>query len=138
MGAAPKSPEITAESIMRADVHIVTCDMTIHQAIGLLLDNKISGAPIVDTMKRVLSIASESDLMRVAAAVGLQKTIGSTLDQFPKNVIALRRTSSFTEIFRCFLANPIHRVVVMDDTGKLQGIITRSTVLKVLYGSPKT
>lgn len=137
MSAAPSSKPITVESIMITDVIVVTGEMTVHQAIGLMLDKKISGAPIVDTMKRVISIASESDLMKVAATAGLTKTISACMDQFPKNVITIKKTASFTELYRLFLAHPIHRIIVTDDMGRLLGLVSRSTVLKVLYGSPK-
>lgn len=135
MSAAQSPNNLTADKIMISDVVSVTGEMTIHQVIGILLEKKISGAPIVDSMKRVISVASESDLMKLATTAGLGKTLASCLNQLPKDVISVKRQASFAEVYRCFLANPIHRVVVTDDMGKLQGIITRSTVLRVLYGN---
>jgi predicted transcriptional regulator len=137
MSSASAQKAITVESIMITDVIVVTGEMTVLQAIGLMLDKKISGAPIVDTLKHVISIASESDLMKVAATAGLSKTISACLDQFPTKVITIKKTASFTELYRLFLAHPIHRIVVIDDAGRLLGLVSRSTVLRVLYGDTK-
>ncbi len=130
------SPEVTVASLMVTDVKSVTVDMTVKTAIGLLLKHGISGAPVIDSMKTVISVVSQSDLMKLAATKGLTATIGTCLQSLPKkeSLVTLKRDVTFAELYRKFLATPVHRLIVIDDTGRLQGLVSRSTVLKVLYG----
>jgi predicted transcriptional regulator len=130
-------PVVTVESLMITNVHSVSLDMTVKEAIGLLLKHGISGAPVIDSVKKVISIISQSDLMKLAATKGLDTPIASSLGTLPQpaKLIVLKRTATFTELYRKFLAVPIHRIIITDDNGRLLGLISRSTVLKVLYGA---
>jgi len=121
---------------MIINVHCVTIDMTVREAIGLLLKHGISGAPVIDSVKKAISIISQSDLMKLAAMKGLDSIIGLALNVLPQTakLITLKRTATFTELYRKFLAVPVHRIIIIDDNGRLLGLISRSIVLKVLYG----
>lgn len=48
----------TVEKLMIVDVHCIAVDMTVKNAIGILLKNKISGAPVLDSVKKVITIVS--------------------------------------------------------------------------------
>lgn len=124
------------ESLMITDVHSVTVDMTVREAIGLFLKHGISGAPVIDSVKKVVSVISQSDLMKLAAAKGLETTVGSNLGTLPPSnkVITLKRNVTFTELYRKFLAIAAHRIIIIDDNGRLVGLVSRSIVLKILYG----
>ena len=63
------------ENIMVASVHSINADMTIRDAIRELLKHAIGGAPVIDSQKKVLTVVSEGDLLRLAASMGLEKTI---------------------------------------------------------------
>jgi CBS-domain-containing membrane protein len=120
---------------MIADVHTITVDMTIKDAIGKVLKHKISGAPVVDSVKNVISVISQGDLMKLAATKGLTATIGTVLQSLPptNKLITSKKATSFAEIYKMFLAHPVHRIIIVDGSGKLQGIVSRSTVLGALY-----
>lgn len=130
-------PNLTVESLMITDVKCITVDMTVRDAIGLLLKNKISGSPVLDSVKKVISIVSQGDLMKLAATKGLTSTIGTNLQTLPKTdkLITLKRDVPFAEVYRKFLSTPVHRIIIVDDNGRLQGLVSRSTVLRVLYGN---
>ncbi len=139
MADANNTVNMTVESLMIVDVHCITTDMTVHDSIGRFLEHGISGAPVVDSVKKVISVISQSDLMKLAATKGLQKTIGSSLDVLPPSnkLVSLPRTATFAELYRKFLSHPVHRIIIIDGNGRLQGLISRSTVLKILYGPTK-
>jgi predicted transcriptional regulator len=130
-------PKITAETIMTATVFTVTLDMTVRSAIEMLIEKKIAGAPVVDKQNVVVSVASEGDLLKLAATFGLEKPISECLTRLPKQekLITIRRSEAFEKIYRIFLSHPVHRIIVCDDRGKLQGIVSRSNLLKTLVRS---
>ena len=133
-------PLVTVESLMITDVHSITVDMTVKASIGLLLKFGISGAPVIDSVKKAISIVSQSDLMRLATTKGLTALIGSNLNLLPPSnkLITLSKGATFAELYRKFLAHPVHRIIIVDGNGRLQGLVSRSTVLKVLFGPQKT
>lgn len=82
MGSVP--PNFTVEKLMIFDVHCIGVDMTVKNAIGILLKNKISGTPVLDSVKKVITIVSQGDLMKLAATKGLTSTIGTNLKELPQ------------------------------------------------------
>ncbi|MES3038023.1 MAG: CBS domain-containing protein [Bdellovibrionota bacterium] len=128
-------PVITVESIMTTQVRFFTLTMNVREAIGMLVQHKISGAPLVDGNQRVISVVTEGDLMKLAATAGIAKELGGCLDALPKtdNLITAKRSDKFADVYRMFLTHRVHRVIVVDANGKLQGLVSRTDVLKVLY-----
>lgn len=130
------TPNVTVESLMIKEVPCIGVDMNVKVAIGTLLKQKISGAPVLDPVKKVITIVSQGDLMKMAATKGLTATIGNNLRDLPetKKLVTVKRDATFAELYRKFIGSPVHRIIVVDDNGRLQGLVSRSTVLKVLYG----
>ena len=133
-----KLPAVTVDSIMTSEVHVITPDMTVQQAIGLLLKYKISGAPVVDQLTKVISMISEGDAMKLAATSGLDTPIHQCLEKLltPSQLVTLRRTATFADLYRTFMQENVHRIIIIDSNGKLLGLVSRSNVLRLLY-SPK-
>lgn len=125
--------DMTVESIMTSNVFTLTPAMSLRDAIMVLLRNKISGAPVLDSNSRVISVVSEGNMLKIAAFEGLDATIQSCLDQLvkPSKIISVRKTDSVLDAYKLFLTNPVKRLIVMDTTGKLQGVVSRSNILKV-------
>ncbi len=130
----PNVPTLTVESIMIAKVHTLTTEMTIRDAIRLVLQHSISGAPVVDDQRKVMSVVSEGDLLKLAATMGLDKSIFQCMSKLKKSdsLLTLKKTDSFADAYRKFLRNPVHRLIVIDDMGRLEGLVSRSNVLRVL------
>jgi CBS-domain-containing membrane protein len=130
--------QVTADTLMTTKVYSVTSEMTISQAIGLLLIHRVRGAPVVDTLTKVMSVITEADLMKLAVSKGLSKTVGSCLEDLPKfeNLVTAKKTAPFSTLYREFLTNSVQRIIVVDDTRRLLGLVCRSDILKLLY-SPK-
>ena len=132
-----KRTEIRVENIMTSEVFAIPLSMTVREAIKLLISNRISGAPVVDSMNHVVSVMTEGDGLKLAAVYGLDKQIAVCADRLPKQnkLITAKITDSFTDVYKTFLSYPVHRVVVVDDNGNLKGIVSRSNVLRVLVES---
>lgn len=132
--AQVKVPTLNVGTMMTATVLTITPAMTIRESIKLILTNKISGAPVIDNNKKVMTVVSEGDLLRLAAGSGLDKTIFQCMTKLTKmdKLLTVCKTDSFAEAYKKFLANTVHRLIVVDDIGRLEGIVTRSTILRVL------
>jgi CBS domain-containing protein len=116
-------------------VHAVTLEMTVKDAIKLLTGNKISGAPIIDKMNNVVSVITEGDALRLAAGShGMERQIAKCLDELCKadKLITVKAADSFADVYRMFLQHAFHRVIVIDSSGKLHGVVSRSNVLRLL------
>ncbi len=124
---------------MTEHVHSITLEMTVRQTIEKLMSHHVHGAPVVDNNNRVISMISEGDLLKLAAAKFLDKKIANCLEHLPKteNLISLSMNNTFIEVYRLFLNHSVHRIVIMDANGRLQGIVSRNNVLKILLKSGK-
>ena len=138
--AMQAQPTTTVETIMTAQVYCVRPEMTVHEAIGLLLEKSIAGAPVIDASRKVVSVVSEGDLLKLASKVGLDKTIADCMDRLTKtsNLLTLKKTDSFAHAYMKILAHPVHRFIVVDEKGLLEGIVSRSNILRVVHESKKT
>lgn len=138
MDSKPK-PQILVENIMTNQVFCVHPTMTVREAILVLTTNKVSGAPICDPNQKVLSVISEGNLLKLAAQLGMEAKISLCLSHLPKTdaLITAKKNDPFTDIYKKFVTKSIHRIIVIDGNGKLQGIVSRSNVLRVLVDSGK-
>lgn len=125
---------IAIDDIMTRDVRCITPEMTVQESIQLLVTYKISGAPMVDKFKKVISVVSEGDLLKLAAYEGVGKKMASCLERLPKteNLMTLSRTATFADAYKMFLTKSVHRIIITDANGHIQGIVSRSNVLKIL------
>ncbi len=132
-----KLSQINVERIMTTEVYAVTLDQTVSDALKLLLDHKISGAPVVDKMNNVVSMVSEGDLLKLTAMDGLEKPIALCLPHLVKkeNIIFTTKSETFIDVYKKFLRHPVHRLAVIDSAGRLQGFVTRSTLLKAIVSA---
>lgn len=133
----PVPPPLKVEDIMTANVMGVPLEMTVRQVMMLLSTNKISGAPVVNNMNKVVSVISEGDVLKLAATEGLDKTINSCLPKLCKteSLMTLKKGNMFSEAYMMFLSKGVHRIIVVDGNGNLQGIVSRSNVLRVICAS---
>ena len=53
--------------LMQTDVHTVTADMPVSEAIVALEDGRISGLPVVDARNRVVGVVSSTDIIGAQA-----------------------------------------------------------------------
>jgi predicted transcriptional regulator len=138
--AKSATPQLNVESIMTANVQRINPEMSVREVIKILTTHRISGAPIVDTLGKVISVVSEGDLLKLATSVGLDKPMSFCLRNLPKQeqLITLKKTSPFSEAYSMFLSHPVHRIIVIDGNGKLQGILSRSNILRVLSAPDET
>lgn len=123
---------IKAKDYMTANLVTLSPDTSVMEAIRILLDKGISGAPVVDKMGRLVGLLSEKDCMRVATHAGYYGEAGGKVSEFMSpDVITVEGDTSVIEIAKMFMEKPFKRYPVMDDN-RLVGSISRRDVLKAI------
>lgn len=130
-----KKPAVKAlrvEEMMTIDVVAVTPVMTLKEVVKLFLERRISGAPVIDQNGNVISVISQTDLIQFIALDGMAGQVNQYLKKLPKteNVVSVRKTDLFRDVFKEFLIKPVRRIIVVDDNGRLQGIVSKSNLLR--------
>jgi CBS domain-containing protein len=62
--------QLTAEDLMTADVIVIPESMPVRDAVRLLFEKQIGGAPVVDTVGRCVGVISRSDFARLGLRHG--------------------------------------------------------------------
>jgi CBS-domain-containing membrane protein len=141
---------------MTRDVVTIDTDRPIREIARLLLDRRISAAPVVDARGKLIGIVSEGDLLRrvetdterrrsiwrrfLASGADLAgeyvKSHGKrAADIMTKNVVAVGEDAPLDEIADLFEDHNIKRVPVVRD-GAVLGIVSRADLLRVLVAAP--
>jgi len=104
-------------------------------AIGLLLEKHVTGAPVVDKSGRLVGILTEKDCLRlVAAGVGGSLPRGSVATFMSPNPETIPPDMDVYFAAGLFLKRTFRRFLVVED-GKLVGAITRFDILRVIQAN---
>ena len=124
--------KLSIKDVMVKGVWCLTSDMTVRTAIEMLIHQKISGAPLVhrDT-NLLLSVVSEADLIKFAAMDSLDDPLIALMDKLPtvSQLVTAKPEEAFSELFKKFLLNPVRRVVVINESNQVVGLVSRRDVM---------
>jgi CBS domain-containing protein len=120
---------ITAGSIMTSDLVTVRPDASIEDAIQVLLNQSISGLPVVDNDGQLVGVITEFALL----AVTYDKRVKNhTVSQhMTREVITVDINDPVSRIADLCIVHRVRRVPVMEN-GRLIGVIARRDVLRAL------
>lgn len=141
--------QIPVRDIMTKEVVAVKKDADLHETARLLSDNDISGAPVIDDDHRVIGVISEADLL-LLAGMKREHTFRDILRSLLGEPLPVRKTGSRVhhvmsfppitakaddfvgEVATIFDKRRIKRLPVVDDEGKLIGIISRGDIVRAI------
>ena len=104
----------------------------INHAVKLLLDGRISGAPVVDDKGRLVGVLSKKDCLKAALNSSYYQEWGGTVaDYMATEIETLEADMDLVQAAERFLASHFRRFPVMRD-GRLAGQISRADVLRGL------
>jgi len=128
----PKYESIVKYMVNRKDLITFSPDDDINKIIDVIIEKKISGAPVLDEGGKLVGIISEKDCLRIIvdqAYHNLPYNSPKVSDYMTKNVKTLSPDSNVVEAATLFLDSPVRRMPVVDN-GALIGQISRRDILR--------
>lgn len=129
---------------------------TVDEALEILVQNRITGLPVVDETGKLIGVVSDFDLLALDTISGnrtsdsslfpeagntwkafkeiqklISKTHGKTVgDVMTPSPLIVQETSNLEDAARLLLDTQKRRLPVVDGNGKLVGLLTRGNVIK--------
>jgi CBS domain-containing protein len=142
----------SVSDVMTSRVHVANPLAPFKLLVRLIEENRVSAIPIVDQQGLPVGIVSESDLLLKERRVELETshdllhvqkrrqdrakargTVASDLMTSP--AMTVRSDTSLGEAARLMHERNVRRLVVVDDRGRIAGIVSRSDLLQVFLRS---
>lgn len=145
-----------AKEVMSKDVVTVTTLDSVTDVARLLMEHKVSGLPVVDAEHRVVGMITEGDLiyqdkklhlpafMEILGGViylenpqrmvnDLKKMTATKVgDVMTSKVYTVKEDASMEDIATIMVERQVNRLPVVDQAGKLVGIISRQDLVKAM------
>ncbi len=123
---------ITVKDFMATNLVIFNPDMDIMEAIRLLTEKRISGAPVVDQLGNLVGMLSEKDCLKIALEAGYHGEWGGRVDEYMSPEIeTVDADTSILDVANYFIKGKFRRYPVMQEN-RLVGQISRRDVLRAL------
>lgn len=148
---------MTVKDVMTTDVAAVNQSAAFHVVAEILINKRVSGAPVLDDDDHVLGVVSEADLLakeefkqryygdfyRPPLRARLRHAVGSEHDRYRKSqgesagelmsapAVVITPEESVVQAARLMDARGIKRLPVVDPEGRLVGIVSRRDLIKV-------
>jgi CBS domain-containing protein len=119
-----------ADAMTRA-VLTVTPGTALKDAARILVENRISGLPVVDGGGRVVGVVSETDVVACAAGYS-SPLVGDAMTTPPVTIGADR---PLVDAASLMIADSVNRLPVVAEDGTLLGIVTRTDLLRAFVRS---
>ncbi|QDV48649.1 CBS domain-containing protein [Gimesia fumaroli] len=121
---------VLAKDIMVTKLVTLTPDMDVLEAIGMLLNHRISGAPVIDPENRVLGVFSERCCMDVLIKASYEQLPSSQIFPFiDTEARCISEETDLLTIAQIFLSTATRRLPVVRDGAQLVGQISRRDLL---------
>jgi CBS domain-containing protein len=148
----PERPSLprhrTVSDVMTSRVHVASPLAPFKQLVRLIEENRISAIPIVDQQGVPIGIVSESDLLYKERRRELQSSMDLLHPQGRRHdrakaegmvaseimtcpAITVGSDTSLSQAARLMQESHVRRLVVVDDRGRIAGIVSRSDLLQV-------
>ncbi len=109
-------------------------DMDVRQATKVLLEKRISGAPVTDKSGKLIGMLSEKDCIQLIVSGNYNQHpsgIGTVEDYMSKDVKAIKSSTTIDEVAYHFVNSNFRRFPVVKE-GRLVGQISRRDVLRAI------
>jgi CBS domain-containing protein len=147
-------PALRVADVMTRSVTTIDLRAPLFGVVEKLLDKPYRALPVVDDSNALVGIISDTDLLqrggmeisislKSAADPGLARDLIARLQQDNRTVsqimtaqpVTIGPTASLSEAARTMKRNQVKRLPVIDEKGKLVGIVSRFDILKTLPAS---
>ena len=133
----------TVKDVMTTTVVAVREEADFKEMVAGLRSRRVSAFPVIDAAGRVIGVVSEADLLlKEAAPTGLSrlswrltersKAEGVTAAEvMTKPAVTIGQDATVTEAAQRMQSRRVKRLPVVDEDGRLRGIVSRADVLSV-------
>jgi CBS domain-containing protein len=145
-----------AKDIMNPNVITVTDNMDLRELARILVEEAITGAPVVDGLGHLVGVISQSDLVEYELTMERELTVeapfyrrphddalepsrGFQLEDLPADtvkdvmtpfLVTVEEDTPIREVAARMAKFGIHRLIVVDDDQQIRGIVTSIDVLR--------
>jgi CBS domain-containing protein len=128
-----KKKSVLARDYMTSAVVTLGPDMNLLEAVQILLDRHISGAPVLDSTGNLVGILSEKDCLRAALSAAYHGDLGGLVaDCMQREVATVADDAPIFDVARKFIDGHFRRYPVVHGH-RLVGQISRRDVLRALH-----
>ena len=136
----------TVDDVMTTAVVTVAPDAPYRDVVDLLVAHRFSAVPVVDESQRVTGVVSEADLLRKIEYAGdeeprlfegrrrrgerVKATASSAAQLMSSPAVTVTSGTTLAAAARLMDSERVKRLPVVDDGGRLIGIVSRSDLLK--------
>jgi len=113
--------------IMQHHPIVIRPSETLRRALELLIENNISGLPVVDDAGELIGVLSEKDLLKIFSAPDPQ-SIDSVMTPDP---VSIAVEAPLIDVVDCLMANDFRRVFIHDHK-RLVGLISRADLMPAI------
>ena len=116
-------------------------DLSITDAIDVILINKLTGAPVMDVSRKIVGMLTEKDCLRLlidSAYNNMPYHSRTVSDYMSKVVQSVSVDSDILDVANKFLTTTYRKFPVITDEGRLVGQISRRDVLRSVRDMKKT
>ncbi|NQV98757.1 MAG: CBS domain-containing protein [Rhodospirillales bacterium] len=122
----------TLADIMATELICFQTDTNIHTAIHVLLEKRISGAPVLDARGSLVGILSKKDCLNVLFSTAYHQDRGGPVEDYmSRDVQTLDAGLDLVAAAQYFLNSPFRRFPIMRD-GQLVGQVSRHDIVNAL------
>jgi len=123
---------------MDTDTHAVSAGDDILVALRRLIDEGVTGAPVVDDEGHVVGMLSEYECLRLLAeGSGGDAPRGRVRDFMATAFTSVQPTMDVYYVAGMFLREPTHRRFVVMEGQRLVGVVTRKDILRAVRAGLK-
>ncbi len=116
--------ELKVDEVMTQHPYTVTPDTLMSTVLELFRQKRISGAPVING-NELVGLVSIEDLLKCLQKSDLN---ARTKEYMSTNLLTIRNTDPTIEALKLFVSSHYGRFPVVDDEGKLVGIITKGDI----------
>ena len=114
----------TIRDIMTEDPIRCRPETSLHEVVQLLIDNSISGLPVVDENDTIVGVLGDRDLLKVFYEPEAY-TVQSVMTQDP---VTISVDAPLVDVFDYLMSNDFRRVLI-HDRNKLVGLVSRADLM---------
>jgi len=122
----------TVKDFMATNVITFLPEMEIMEAVRIMVEQGISGAPVVDKDSNIVGMLTEKDCIQIVLNAGYYDDWGGRVDEFMNPVVVtIDANTDIVELAKKFIAGPYRRFPVVHN-GQLAGQISRHDILRAI------